>query len=67
MLSIIHIFFLFWVLLDVGMGKKRRLPIIEVGEGPPRSRQRGKGLAAAHSRDTGTHDTGSLHVFLCNV
>ena len=49
------------------MGKKRRLPIVEIGEGPPRSRQRGKGLEAAHTRDAGTHDTGSLHVFLCNV
>ena len=49
------------------MGKKCRLPIVEVGEGPPRSRQRRKGLEAAHTRDAGTQPTGSLHVFLCNV
>ena len=49
------------------MGKKRRLPIVEIGEGPPRSRQRGKGLEAVHTKDAGTHDTGSLYVFLCNV
>ena len=49
------------------MGMKRRLPIVDVGKGPPRSRQRGKGLEAAHTRDAGTQPTGSLHVFLCNV
>ena len=49
------------------MGKKCRLPIVEVGEGPSHSRQRGEGLETTHTRDAGTHDTGSLHVFLCNV
>ena len=36
--------------LDVGMGKKRQLPLIQVGEGPSHSRQRGEeNLEAAHT------------------
>ena len=57
--------------LDAGMGKKRRLPLVQVGKGPLRSRQRAEeNLEAAHTapqaradaRDAGTQPAGSLHV-----
>ena len=53
------------------MGKKRRLPLVQVGKGPLRSRQRAEeNLEAAHNapqaradaRDAGTQPAGSLHV-----
>ncbi|XP_050273733.1 uncharacterized protein LOC126716790 [Quercus robur] len=40
------------------MGKKRRLPVVEVGEGPSSSRQRGEELQAAHTSDAGSQPTG---------
>uniref|UniRef100_A0A7N2LRS3 Uncharacterized protein n=1 Tax=Quercus lobata TaxID=97700 RepID=A0A7N2LRS3_QUELO len=40
------------------MGKKRRLPLVDVGEGPSSSRQRGEELQAAHTSDAGSQPTG---------
>ena len=58
------------------MGKKRRLPLVQVGEGSSRSRQRGEEeLEVAHTAEQArvnasnarTQPPGSLHVLKCNV
>ncbi|XP_030927416.1 uncharacterized protein LOC115953761 isoform X3 [Quercus lobata] len=40
------------------MGKKCQLPLVEVGEGPSSSRQRGEELEAAHTSDVGSQPPG---------
>lgn len=58
------------------MGRKRRLPHVQVGEGLSRSRQRREEeleaaciveQAKADASDDGTQPPSSLHVLNCNV
>ena len=58
------------------MGRKRRLQLVQVGEGSSRSRQRGEEelevsrtaeQARANASDDGTQPPSSLHVLKCNV
>ena len=57
------------------MGKRRRLPLVQAGEGSSHSRRRGEELEAAHTAeqaranvgDARAQPPGSLHVLKCNV
>ena len=58
------------------MGRKRRLQLVQIGEGSPCSRQRGEKeleagrtakQARANASDDGTQPPSSLHVLKCNV